>query len=150
MKRIFAGLVFAFLALPLVAQNQNFGSISTYPACTGSNVPCVVFLSGQTAAIASTTAYTAPANGIYRVSSYVVVTSAGTGTSIQPIFNFNNGTANDSFAGAAAGVTVGSRGSLTATTIIVGSGQAIKYQLAFNSITGNPTYQVAFVIEQLY
>jgi hypothetical protein len=65
-------------------QKDSSGNISAYvtsaPELTGDNID----LTGQTANISSTTVVSAPANGLYRVAGYIIVTTAGGVSSTLP------------------------------------------------------------------
>ena len=71
-----------------IAPSSGSGSVSSYPTCTGSVVPCQYTLTGQGANISATTLYTPSANELHIVSCQTVTTrAAGTGTSQLPNCN---------------------------------------------------------------
>ncbi len=107
-----------------------------------------VSLTAQTAAIETTTIYTPTISGEFRVSVYMICTTAGTGTlsftlgwtdevsakTLAPVSDVNlNSTTNGS----------------TGTAFIHAVSGAITYATAIAGLAGNPQYSLYIVLEQL-
>lgn len=142
-------------ARPNVVVNVGETNGMQYPTTipnVNTGLPLVVTqknLAGQTAALTSQPLFTTFVAGMYRISYYLVVTTAGTGGTIQPSVVWNDGTGNQTAFGTGANAnTVGSY-SLGTVDAYVASGQNVQYQAGFNTVTGSPAYRLVVTAERL-
>lgn len=130
--------------LPKIAQYNG-------QSVVGNGVGTVVYynyLSGQTASIGTSNFYTAPADGIYLVSSSVFVTTAGSAGTVAGNIQAHNGTINVSFGTGNINLTGQNSGQVTTTTF-VGAGQVIKGGATVTGATGSPVYSAIWSIVRL-
>lgn len=107
-----------------------------------------VNLVGQTVAIGSTLLYAVPVglSGLYRATADILITAAGTGGTIRPVFLWNTGVTGQSFNGLSVDCTgfgesgAGNTPLPSSTTFYALAGTNINYQIVFNAVTGPPTY----------
>jgi len=115
-----------------------------------SKIPSDVALTGQTAAISSTTIYTATSigAGFYRLSYLAIMTTAGTAGTITPTVTWNDGAARTK---ALTALTANSLGNNTSGVLCMwlAASQAIAFSTAFGSVTGSPQYAIYFTLERL-
>jgi hypothetical protein len=118
-----------------------------------SSLVATLNLTGQAAAIAATTFYTAPVGqaGLYRLSSNLLITTAGTGGTIQDLTLWNNGvSAQGPFLLNSLNASVlGNEGSGVGPSMFVAAGQNIQYQVNFVAVTGAPQYSLRMRLEYL-
>jgi hypothetical protein len=112
-----------------------------------------VNLTAQAAAIGATTFYTVPAGqtGLYRFGSDLLITTVGTGGTIQNFALWNNGLAaqGPSLQGSLNATVLGNEGGTSNTMMYVPAGQNIQYQVNFVAITGAPQYSLRIRLEYL-
>lgn len=144
------------------------GNITTYGkiATVSNGVPselATVDLTAQTAAIAATTLYTPTATGMFRISAYLKITTAGTSPVLGPLtITYTDGT--DSVAQSvimaqqtqAGSMSVTGNNGNTTTSVLTGSlvvyaktGVAIQYAVALTGTVGAAQYEVHLKCEAL-
>ncbi len=148
----------------LARPNEFFGSIDTnggnYPrgiANLYTALPQEIYntlLTGQTAAIGLQSAYQVRQTGLFRVSYYLTITAAGTGGTLQFYVNYNDGQNVGFEQGSATLASTGGvlAGSFICECVALGSyaaNEILKWRVAFNSVTGTPTFKIRVVIERL-
>lgn len=153
MKRLLIAVLLSVTAAAAFGQTPVIGAgTAPYPLCTGTNVPCVLIKTGQTAAISATTFYTTSTAGVFRISTWVRVTSVNgtSGGTVSTNFVYNDGTgAQASMANASATAST-TNGSTSHGTFFQAAGQPIQYRLDFGSIVGGPpTASAVWVLERL-
>ena len=119
-------------------------------------------LTGQVAAVAATTLYTPQITGLFRVSAYLKITTAGTSPVLGPVtITYTDGT--DSVAQSVvmsmqtqAGAQATSNAGNTTTTVLTGdliinalTAVAIKYAIALTGTVGSGAYEAHFKCESL-
>lgn len=107
-----------------------------------------VSLTGQTAAISTTTLYTPIATAFFRVSVYMIVTTTGTGTLSCTIGWTDSVGAKTISPAGNVDLSVASSGA-TGISFIVADPAAITYETAIAGLAGNPVYSLYIVLEQL-
>ena len=108
-----------------------------------------VNLTAQTASISSTSAYSVPLSGTYRIIVDAVTTTAGTGGTVTVSVITNNGAGNvTQTTGTAALNTLGSEVSQTFTATVA-AGQNINYSTTVTGASGSPQYSLRIRIEYL-
>ncbi|NTJ67505.1 hypothetical protein G6M50_05970 [Agrobacterium rhizogenes] len=148
----------------LARPNEWFGSIDTNGGNYPRNIPNLytalpqeiynVQLTGQTAAIGLQSAYQVRQTGMFRISYYLTITSAGTGGTLQFYVNYNDGQNVGFEQGSATLPATGGvlADAFTCECITLGayaSNEIIKWRVAFNSVTGTPAFKIRVVIERL-
>lgn len=136
--------------LTIVGKLSSYNGLSTQ----GNGTPVEVInlpLTGQTAAIASTTLYAVPSAGagLYRIGAYVVTSTAGTAGTIGVSFGWNDGVQAQS--SAALNVNANTLGSVNSATILVRANNStnITYTVTFTGVTGTPQYTLYLTVETL-
>lgn len=107
-------------------------------------------LTGQTAAITTTTLYAVPGTGagLYRATISLIVTTVGTAGTITASLTNNNGTTSQTQTTSTLSVTT--TGELTTTIeCYSATSQNIQYNTTFNSVTGTPAYSLRIRLEYL-
>lgn len=148
----------------LARPNEFFGSIDTNGGNYPRNIPNLYTalpqeiyntqLTGQTAAIGLQSAYQVRQGGLFRVSYYLTITTAGTGGTVQVYVNYNDGQNVGFEQGSATLPATGGvlAGHFVCECIALGSyaaNEILKWRVAFNSVTGTPAFKVRIVIERL-
>jgi hypothetical protein len=140
--------------------DTRIGKLTQYNGATlaGAGIGAVVYLSerpAQTASIPTVDAYIPFASAFYRVSIYLVTTTAGTGGTVTATFSWNDGTGYQSSTSAAVPLTtVGSYQKFNAQTIhVVGDPNSdgtslIRFYTTVTSATGSPQYAVYVMVER--
>lgn len=110
--------------------------------------PTSVSLTGQTGAIGATTIYTPAATGMYRVSVYMVCTTAGGGT-LSATIKWTD-VKQSQQASPAANVNLANAGEASSGSIYINStAVAITYETAIAGASGSPQYAIFIVCEHL-
>ncbi|NTI22369.1 hypothetical protein G6M87_10920 [Rhizobium rhizogenes] len=148
----------------LARPNEFFGSIDTnggnYPRGLPNlytALPQEIYntqLTGQTAAVGLQSAYQVRQTGMFRVSYYLAITTAGTGGTLQVYVNYNDGQNVGFEQGSATLAATGGvlAGHFVCECAALGSyaaNEILKWRVAFNSVTGTPAFKVRIVIERL-
>jgi hypothetical protein len=129
---------------------------ATYPSLPNLLVPALpgrwagLNLPGQNAAITAQaiTPYVVRHSGLFRLSGYLSITTAGSAAgTVTPKMSWNDGNNGASIAGA--GITPNGGFSPFSQVIFAAAGTNISYEVDFSGVTTNPTYTVNFVVEQL-
>lgn len=107
-----------------------------------------VSLTGQTAAIGATTIFTPDAVGTYRVSVYMVCTTAGTGTLSCTIGFTDNHQAQTTDPASSIDLS-GAGNASSGVTFIQSTAVAITYTTAIAGLAGNPEYSLYITLEQM-
>lgn len=107
-------------------------------------------LTGQTAGIGSTTLFTAPSAGVFRVSVYHLCTTAGTSGTLATTIGWNDGSAAHTIS-PAANVALAAVGNFAQGTayLRVAAGQAITYSTTLTGVGGTPQYSLFIRVEAL-
>lgn len=138
MKRRFAGLMMVLALLGVgSARAQTLSTLN---------------LTGQTAAITSTSLFAVPAGGagMYRFTVSEILTTAGTAGTITTSVVCNNGVANVTQTTATITTTASLGTEVDAVfTCFAGASTAINYLTTFTSVTGTPAYSVRIRMEAL-
>lgn len=114
-----------------------------------STIVAAAILTAQTANISATTLYTPAAAGLYRVSVYHVVTTAGGGTLTTAIIWTDDAQAQTT--APATNIDLANLGeAATGTSFIRSTASAIQYSATIAGKTGNPQYALFIVVEKLY
>lgn len=109
-----------------------------------------VALTGRTASITTTNFLSSnPTAGLYRITYYVVATTAGTSGTLDVTIAFNDGTAARTDVNTAA-ITFGTTAYATKSVVIkTGGANQVTYAVADNSPVGSPVYSFSAVMERL-
>lgn len=107
-----------------------------------------VALTGQTAAIGTTTLYTPAASGVYRVSVYMVCTTTGTGTLSCTIAWSDDKQGQSSSPAGNIDLSVSGQAS-SGTLFIRSTATAITYATAIAGLAGSPQYAIFITLERL-
>jgi hypothetical protein len=123
-----------------VANYQSIATAGTITAAMCSDELNLVSLTGQTATIASTTAFVPGLSGVYRFVVDLVTTTAGSAGTVTGSIITNNRSA--AFTQTTATVSLASAGAEGSTTFTAycGAGQNINYQTTVASAAGSPQY----------
>ncbi len=107
-------------------------------------------LTGQTASIGTTTLYTVPTAGVYRVSVYHLCTTAGTAGTLTTTTGWNDGSASHTIS-PAANISLASVGNFAQGTayLRVAAGQNITYSTTVSGVGGSPQYSLFIRVEAL-
>lgn len=107
-------------------------------------------LTGQTASIGTTTLFTAPSAGPFRVSVYHLCTTAGTAGTLATTIGWNDGSVAHTIA-PAANVALTAVGNFAQGTayLRVAAGQAITYSTTLTGVSGTPQYSLFIRVEAL-
>lgn len=119
---------------PLIA---NAGTVTI--AESTDSLP-IVNLTGQTAAITSTAAFTPGLSGVYRFTVSVEVTTAGTAGTVTASVITNNGLASQTQTTPTASLTASGAEADSTFSAYCAAGQAINYSTTFAGATGAPQY----------
>jgi hypothetical protein len=136
-------------AAPAAGNLSLTGSIGSYNGNTGANAGApyqvaAANLTGQTAAIGSTTLFTPAASGLYRATYYIVVTT--TGTSVNLVLNLLSTDDAAARTQAAATVSCAATNFTSGVFTIRSTAAAIQYN---TTMTGTCTYAVFVALERL-
>ncbi len=112
-------------------------------------IPATVQLTGQTGNIAATTIFTPPAVGFFRVSVYMLCSTAGSGGSLTSVISWTDhvGVKTNSPAGAV-DLTATTNGT-TGDVFIRSTAAAITYATTITGGAGNPQYSYHLALEQI-
>lgn len=112
------------------------------------NALAKVSLTGQTNDISTATIYTPASAGLFRVSVYLLCTTAGGGT-LSCIIGWNDGQQAQT-SSPATGIDLAGAGNASSGTLFVRSGAtAITYATAIAAKTGSPQYSIFITIEEM-
>ena len=112
-------------------------------------IAAIVSLTGQTGNIATTTIYTPPAAGLYRVSVYQICSTAGSAGTLNSVIGWTDIVGAKTISPAADVTLTSTANGATGNAFINATAAAITYAATITGGAGGPAYALYIVVEKL-
>ncbi len=112
-------------------------------------IAAIVSLTGQTGNISTTTIYTPPAAGLYRVSVYQICKVAGSAGTLNSVIGWTDAVGAKTLSPAADVTLTSTANGSTGNAFISATAAAITYATTITGGAGSPQYDIHIVVEKL-